>query len=72
MKLDNYECEGQLNLIQQGFARTKCLHNKSYTCNMYWTKQTMLSCDNVYCDKSCCKGCDDKYCGYRCNQSKGE
>ena len=69
------QLEGQINILEQGFGRDKCIFNKDYPCNHYWGIRTMQECGDGYCDKKCCKSCNE-LCGYRCNSSsylyKGE
>ena len=58
--------EGQLNFLEQGFERGKCIFNDKYSCTHYWATRTMQECGDGYCDKKCCKSCKE-ICGYKCN-----
>ena len=56
----------QINFLEQGFARDKCIFNDKYSCTHYWAVRTMQECGDGDCEKKCCKGCK-KICGYKCN-----
>ena len=60
--------KGQINFIEQGFDRGRCIHDSSYPCTIYWAKRTMQDCGDGECNRKCCKGCNE-LCGYRCNAS---
>ena len=58
----------QLNFLEQGFERNKCIFDNEYNCTHYWAVRTMQECGDGDCNKKCCKGCK-KLCGYKCNAS---
>jgi len=79
MKLDNYECEGQMTIfdflkkskpkIEPPKELGTCIFS-GHTCNKQNLWEVADTLDEIYCPHVCCRKCNTRNCGARCNGSE--
>lgn len=71
MKLDNYKCDGQINIYDWLKAtQPKECNFSGHTCNKKELWKVAHTLDDIECPETCCRNCDVKMCGARCNGSE--
>lgn len=67
MKLDKYECDGQMSL--EDFIKPVCSFS-GHTCNKTELWKVADTLDALQCPHVCCRKCNTRLCGARCNGSE--
>ena len=69
--LQNYECEGQMNIFDWLKAtQPKECNFSGHTCNKKELWKVAHTFDDIECPETCCRNCKVKMCGTRCNGSE--
>lgn len=69
-KLDNYVCDGQINLFSYLETLSKVCNFSGHTCNKKELWKVADSLDDLMCPHVCCRKCNTRQCGARCNGSE--